>query len=121
MRNKWKRITNTNDEYIKWWKTLRQQHKYTRIHDNANRSLTFAERLKRGVEVYHTLKKKGTKRKRIFCSSRRRRRICTRLKKMKKKIRCNSRSNKKAGYEPGKEIALALDIASTEMYEEAQK
>lgn len=28
---------------------------------------------------------------------------------------------KKAGYEPGKEIALALDIASTEMYEEAQK
>jgi len=28
---------------------------------------------------------------------------------------------KKAGYEPGKEIVLALDIASTEMYEEAQK
>ena len=47
-------------------------------------SITFAERLKRGVEVYHTLKR-VLKEKRIFCSSRRRRRICTRLKKMKKK------------------------------------
>jgi len=28
---------------------------------------------------------------------------------------------KKAGYEPGKDVVLALDIASTEMYEEAQK
>ena len=28
---------------------------------------------------------------------------------------------KKAGYEPGKDIMLALDIASTEMYEEAKK
>ena len=28
---------------------------------------------------------------------------------------------KKAGYEPGKEIMLALDLASTEMYDEAKK
>ena len=28
---------------------------------------------------------------------------------------------KKAGYEPGKDICLALDIASTEMYDEAKK
>ena len=27
----------------------------------------------------------------------------------------------KAGYEPGKDICLALDVASTEMYDEAQK
>ena len=28
---------------------------------------------------------------------------------------------KKAGYEPGEDICLALDIASTEMYDEAKK
>lgn len=82
--------------------------------------ITFQERLKRGVEVYHTLKKVlnekgysvGVGDEGGFAPD---------LENEEQALDLILEAIKKAGYEPGKDIALALDIAATEMYEEAQK
>ena len=83
-------------------------------------SITFAERLKRGVEVYHTLKK-VLKEKGYSVAVGDEGGFAPDLKNEEEALEVIVEAIKKAGYEPGKEIALALDIASTEMYEEAQK
>ena len=83
-------------------------------------SITFAERLKRGVEVYHTLKK-VLKEKGYSVAVGDEGGFAPNLKNEEEALEYIVESIKKAGYAPGKEIALALDIASTEMYEEAQK
>lgn len=82
--------------------------------------ITFQERLKRGVEVYHTLKKVlkengyavGVGDEGGFAPN---------LENEEQALDLILEAIKKAGYEPGKDIVLALDIASTEMYDEAQK
>ncbi len=82
--------------------------------------ITFAERLRRGVEVYHTLKKVlkengynvGVGDEGGFAPN---------LENEEQALDLIIEAIKKAGYEPKKDIVLALDIASTEMYEEAQK
>ena len=82
--------------------------------------ITFEERLRRGVEVYHTLKKVliekgysvGVGDEGGFAPN---------LKDEEQAIELILEAITKAGYEPGKEIVLALDIASTEMYDEAKK
>ena len=83
-------------------------------------SITFAERLKRGVEVYHTLKR-VLKEKGYSVAVGDEGGFAPGLKNEEEALDVIVEAIKKAGYEPGKEIALALDIASTEMYEEAQK
>lgn len=83
-------------------------------------SITFAERLKRGVEVYHTLKK-VLKGKGYSVAVGDEGGFAPNLKNEEEALEYIVEAIKKAGYAPGKEIALALDIASTEMYEEAQK
>ena len=83
-------------------------------------SITFAERLKRGVEVYHTLKR-VLKKKGYSVAVGDEGGFAPDLKNEEEALDVIVEAIKKAGYEPGKEIALALDIASTEMYEEAQK
>ena len=82
--------------------------------------ITFAERIKRGVEVYHTLKKVlkdngfsvGVGDEGGFAPN---------LENEEQALDVIIEAIKKAGYEPGKDIKLALDIASTEMYDEAKK
>lgn len=82
--------------------------------------ITFQERLKRGVEVYHTLKKVlkengyavGVGDEGGFAPN---------LENEEQALDLILEAIKKAGYEPGKDMVLALDIASTEMYDEAQK
>ena len=82
--------------------------------------ITFGERLKRGVEVYHTLKtvlkengyNVGVGDEGGFAPN---------LESEEQALDFIIEAIKKSGYEPGKDIALALDIASTEMYDEAQK
>lgn len=83
-------------------------------------SITFAERLKRGVEVYHTLKK-VLKEKGYSVAVGDEGGFAPNLKNEEEALEYIVEAIKKAGYAPGKEIALDLDIASTEMYEEAQK
>lgn len=83
-------------------------------------SITFAERLKRGVEVYHTLKKVlkdrgysvGVGDEGGFAPN---------LENEEDALDAIVEAIKKSGYEPGKDICLALDVASTEMYDEAKR
>ena len=82
--------------------------------------ITFAERLKRGTEIYHTLKK-VLKEKGHNVGVGDEGGFAPNLKDEEDALECITEAIKKAGYEPGKDIKLALDIASTEMYEEAKK
>lgn len=83
-------------------------------------SITFTERLKRGVEVYHTLKK-VLKEKGYSVAVGDEGGFAPNLENEEEALDAIVEAIKKAGYEPGKDIALALDIASTEMYDEANK
>ena len=83
-------------------------------------SITFAERLKRGVEVYHTLKK-VLKEKGYSVAVGDEGGLAPNLENEEQALDMIIEAIKKAGYEPKKDICLALDIASTEMYDEAQK
>ena len=82
--------------------------------------ITFAERLRRGSEIYHALKKVlkerghdvGVGDEGGFAPN---------LESEEEALDTIVEAIKKAGYEPGKDIMLALDVASTEMYEEAKK
>ena len=82
--------------------------------------ITFEERLKRGTEIYHTLKK-VLKEKGHNVGVGDEGGFAPNLKDEEEALDCIIEAVKKAGYEPEKDIKLALDIASTEMYEVAQK
>ena len=82
--------------------------------------ITFAERMKRGVEVYHTLKK-VLKEKGFSVGVGDEGGFAPNLENEEQALDVIIEAIKKAGYEPEKDIMLALDIASTEMYDEAKK
>ena len=82
--------------------------------------ITFQERLKRGVEIYHTLKK-VLKEKGYNVGVGDEGGFAPNLENEEQALELIIEAIKKAGYEPEKDIVLALDIASTEMYEEAGK
>ncbi len=82
--------------------------------------ITFAERLKRGVEIYHTLKK-VLKEKGYSVGVGDEGGFAPDLDNEEQALEVIIEAIKKAGYEPGKDIMLALDVASTEMFEEAKK
>ena len=82
--------------------------------------ITFTERMKRGVEVYHTLKK-VLKDKGFSVGVGDEGGFAPNLENEEQALEVIIEAIKKAGYLPGKDIKLALDIASTEMYDEAKK
>lgn len=82
--------------------------------------ITFSERLKRGAEVYHRLKS-VLKEKGYSVAVGDEGGFAPDLENEEQALDIIIEAIKKAGYEPGKDIVLALDIASTEMYDEAQK
>ncbi len=82
--------------------------------------ITFEERLKRGVEIYHTLKK-VLKEKGHSVAVGDEGGFAPNLKNEEEALDIIVEAIKKAGYEPKKDIVLALDIASTEMFDEAKK
>lgn len=83
-------------------------------------SITFAERLKRGAEIYHTLKS-VLKEKGYSVAVGDEGGFAPNLKNEEEAIEVILEAIKKAGYIPGEDIVLALDIASTEMFDEAKK
>ena len=83
-------------------------------------NITFTERMRRGVEIYHTLKK-VLKEKGYSVGVGDEGGFAPNLKNEGQALDIIIEAIRKAGYEPGKDIKLALDIASTEMYEEAKK
>ena len=82
--------------------------------------ITFAERLKRGAEIYHKLKT-VLKEKKFDVGVGDEGGFAPNLENEEMALDIIIESIKKAGYVPGNDIFLALDIASTEMREEAKK
>ena len=82
--------------------------------------ITFAERLRRGAEIYHTLKS-VLKEKGFSVGVGDEGGFAPNLENEEQALDVIIEAIKKAGYEPKKDIVLALDIASTEMYDEAKK
>ena len=82
--------------------------------------ITFSERLKRGTEIYHTLKK-VLKEKGYSVGVGDEGGFAPDLENEEQALDIIVEAIKKAGYGPRKDVVLALDIASTEMYEEAKK
>lgn len=81
---------------------------------------TFREGLQMGVEVYHNLKK-VLKEKGYSVAVGDEGGFAPNLADETEAIEVIIEAIKKAGYEPKKDVALALDVASTEMFEEAKK
>ncbi len=82
--------------------------------------LTFAERLKRSTEVYHALKS-VIKKKGYSTGVGDEGGFAPNLENDEAALDTIIEAIMVAGYEPKKDIKLALDIASTEMFEEARK
>lgn len=81
---------------------------------------TFKEKMEIGVEVYHTLKN-VLKQKGYSTAVGDEGGFAPNLENEEEAIKVIIEAIQKAGYIPGKDVALSLDIASTEMYEEAKK
>lgn len=81
---------------------------------------TFKERLQTGVEVYHNLKK-VLKEKGYSVAVGDEGGFAPNLENEEQAIQLIMEAVVRAGYEPRKDIVIALDVASTEMYEEAKK
>ena len=81
---------------------------------------SFSECMRMGVEVYHNLKK-VLKAKGLATAVGDEGGFAPNVKDEKEAIETILEAIKQAGYEPGKDICLALDLAATEMYDEAKK
>lgn len=81
---------------------------------------SFSKRLKIGTEVYHNLKK-ILKEKGYSVAVGDEGGFAPNLENEEEAIQCILEAIQKAGYKPGVDVSLALDVASTEMYDEAKK
>lgn len=81
---------------------------------------TFTECMEMGVSVYHNLKK-VLKAKGYSTAVGDEGGFAPNVSGEEEAIQIILEAIKKAGYEPGKDVCLALDLASTEMYDEAKK
>ena len=81
---------------------------------------TFSECMRMGVEVYHNLKK-VLKSKGLATAVGDEGGFAPMVNSEEEAIELILEAVKQAGYEPGKDICLALDVAATEMYDEAKK
>ena len=81
---------------------------------------SFAENLRMGVETYHNLKK-VLKAKGCSVAVGDEGGFAPNLQNEEEALDVIVEAIKKAGYIPGKDISIALDIASTEMFDEAKK
>ena len=81
---------------------------------------TFKEKMEMGVTVYHTLKK-VLKQKGYSTAVGDEGGFAPNLEGEEEAIELIIEAIQKAGYIPGQDVALSLDIASTEMFEEAKK
>lgn len=81
---------------------------------------TFTEALRWCSEIYHTLKK-VLKEKGLSCGVGDEGGFAPNLENDEEALKLIVEAIKEAGYKPKDEICLAMDIASTEMYEEAKK
>lgn len=83
-------------------------------------NIQFSERLRRSVEVYHTLKK-VLKEKGYSVAVGDEGGFAPNLKNEEEAIELMIEAIERTGFKPGEEFVICLDVASTEMYEEAKK
>lgn len=83
-------------------------------------NIEFKERLRIGTEVYHNLNK-VLKSKGYSVSVGDEGGFAPHLKDEKEALDCIIEAINKAGYKPGIDVSIALDVASSEMFEEAKK
>ena len=83
-------------------------------------NVSFAEKLRMGVEIYHNLKK-VLKEKGHSVAVGDEGGFAPNLASEEEALDCIVEAISKAGYKPGEEVAIALDVASTEMFDEAKK
>ena len=81
---------------------------------------TFSECMRMGVEIYHTLKK-VLKEKGLASGVGDEGGFAPNLASDEEALKLIVEAIEKAGYKPGTDVMLALDVASTEMYDEAKK
>ena len=81
---------------------------------------TFRECMQMGVEVYHNLKK-VLKEKGLSTAVGDEGGFAPNVKDEAEALETIMEAIRRAGYEPGKDISLALDLAATEMFDEAKK
>lgn len=81
---------------------------------------TFKEALRMSVEIYHTLKK-VLKTKGLATGVGDEGGFAPNLSSDEQALELIVEAINQAGFKPGKDVALALDVASTEMYDEAKK
>lgn len=81
---------------------------------------SFTECMRMSVEIYHTLKK-VLKEKGLETGVGDEGGFAPNLSSDEEALKLIVEAIEKAGYKPGEEVVLALDVASTEMYEEAKK
>ena len=81
---------------------------------------TFSECMQMGVEIYHTLKK-VLKEKGLASGVGDEGGFAPNLSSDEEALKLIVEAIEKAGYKPGEQVKLALDVASTEMYDEAKK
>ncbi len=81
---------------------------------------SFTECMRMSVEIYHTLKK-VLKEKGLATGVGDEGGFAPNLSSDEEALKLIVEAIEKAGYKPGEEVVLALDIASTEMYDEAKK
>lgn len=81
---------------------------------------SFSECMRMSVEIYHTLKK-VLKEKGLATGVGDEGGFAPNLSSDEEALKLIVEAIEKAGYKPGEEVLLALDVASTEMYDEAKK
>lgn len=81
---------------------------------------TFSKAIQMGTEIYHTLKK-VLKEKNLETGIGDEGGFAPKVKDEKEALDLILEAIEKAGYKAGEEVVLALDLAATEMYEEAKK
>ncbi len=81
---------------------------------------SFTECMRMSVEIYHTLKK-VLKEKGLSTGVGDEGGFAPNLSSDEEALKLIVEAIEKAGYKPGEEVVLALDVASTEMYDEAKK
>ena len=113
-------LPTADDEYFEWRRARRQQRRLPGIHGHAGRSAqSFSEALRWGVEVFHTLK--GVLKKRGYNTA-----VgdeggfAPSVKSNVEAIEVVIEAIQQAGYKPGEEIAIALDPAASEFYQDGK-
>ena len=115
-----KNITNSNDEHIKCGKHADNTVNIQEFMIMPIGAKSFSHCMQMAAEIYHTLKK-VLKSKGLATGVGDEGGFAPNLSSDEEALKLIVEAIKEAGFKPGEDVVLALDVASTEMYDEAKK